>query len=135
MMHGFISLLTSTYLLTAYIGYLLYFTFLKNSRFVMNFSLANHLLGTIFSVLAILTGYGATHISYIMVKAPGFILFLHKWISLLTFLIVIGSFVYMWVKQSDAKRIFGILIGATGFFFTFLSMFLGLYLIFDFVAR
>jgi len=101
----------------------------------MMFGLTNHGLSVIFGILAVLTGFGAVRISYVMVKAPGLFIFLHKWIAIFSALYLIGTFMYLWVKQEDAGKLKGIAIAVTGLFFCLLTVFLGLDIIFDFVAR
>jgi hypothetical protein len=134
MLHAFFAMFTGVYALTAFFSYLLVFTFFKRKS-VMLFGLTNHGLSVIFGILAVLTGFGAQRISYVMVKAPGLFVFLHKWIAIFSALYLIGTFMYLWVKQEDAGKLKGIAIAVTGLFFCLLTVFLGLDIIFDFVAR
>jgi hypothetical protein len=134
MLHAFFAMFTGVYALTAFVAYLLVFTLYKKKS-IMLFGLTNHGLSVIFGILAVLTGFGAQRISYVMVKAPALFIFLHKWIAIFTALYIIGAFMYLWVKQEDAGRIKGIAIAVSGIFFCLLTVFLGLDIIFDFVAR
>jgi hypothetical protein len=134
MLHAFSAMFTGVYALTAFTTYLLVFTILKKKP-VMMFGLTNHGLSVIFGILAVLAGFGAQRISYIMVKAPALFIFLHKWIAIFSALYLIGTFMYLWVKQEDAGKLKGIAIAVTGLFFCLLTVFLGLDIIFDFVAR
>ncbi|GAB6077376.1 hypothetical protein [Hydrogenobaculum acidophilum] len=134
MLHAFFAMFTGVYALTAFVAYLLVFTLYKKKS-IMLFGLTNHGLSVIFGVLAVLTGFGAQRISYVMVKAPALFLFLHKWIAIFSALYLIGTFMYLWIKQEEAGRIKGIAIAVTGLFFCLLTVFLGLDIIFDFVAR
>ncbi len=134
MLHGFFDIFTGAYAITAFAAYLLYFTFMRQKS-VMNFGLINHLLSVGFVILSVISGFGAQRISYIMVKAPWLFIFLHKWIGIFTALYLIGTFIFMWIKQEDLGRIKGIVLSMTGLFFCLLTVFLGLDIIFDFVAR
>jgi hypothetical protein len=58
-----------------------------------------------------------------------------KWIAIFSALYLIGTFMYLWVKQEEVGKLKGIAIAVTGLFFCLLTVFLGLDIIFDFVAR
>lgn len=134
MLHGFFVIFGGSYAITAFFAYLLSFTLIRRKS-VMVFGLTNHALSIVFGILSVLAGFGAQRISYIIVKAPWFFIFIHKWIAIFTVLYIIGTFLYMWVKQEDAGRLKGIAISVIGLFLSLLTVFLGLDIIFDFVAR
>ncbi len=134
MLHGFFAMFTGSYAISAFVAYLLFFTVLREKP-VMLYGLANHALSSLFSIFAVIAGFEAQSISYVKVKAPWIMIFLHKSIAIFTVLFIIGTFLYMWTKQEDTTRIKGIAIAVVGLFLSLLTVVLGLDIIFDFVAR
>jgi uncharacterized membrane protein len=84
-------------LFATYVGYFLYFTFMRSKSFILYYSLTNHAVATLFSILAAMTGLSMASTQYVQQKAPFLFLFPHKWMGLLLALFTLITFLYMWL--------------------------------------
>ncbi len=101
-------------LFATYVGYFVYFILMRNKGFVFYYSLTNHAMATVFSVIAALTGLNMASAQYVQQKAPALFLFPHKWLGLLLALFTFLTFAFMWIKQKEANRKVGIAISVLG---------------------
>ncbi len=113
-LHPLVIYFTVGALFATYVGYFIYFTFMRSKSFIFYYSLTNHAVATVLSILAAITGLEMAAAQYVQQKAPFIFLFPHKWMGLFLVLFTLLAFVYMWIKQRDANRKIGIAISVLG---------------------
>ncbi len=112
-------------LIFSYGAYFLYFTFMKNSRFVFYYALTNHAMATVFSILAVLTGLSVAGTQYVQQKAPFIFLFPHKWLALALAGYTLVTFIFLWIKQTEIGRKIGIAFSFLGLGLSFAVLVFG----------
>ncbi len=122
--HPLIIYLAGGLLLTAYGGYLLHFSFLRNNGFSFYYALTNHALSTLLIIVAVLTGFAAEGFEPVG-KVSGILLTPHKVMAVILALLTLLSFIYLWIKQRDTDRKVGLVISATGLILTVVVILLG----------
>jgi len=97
-------------LVSSYIAYLLYFTFLRGSNFAFHYALTNHAISVLLSILAVLTGLSAAGTQ----SASFLLLFPHKWLGITLSLYTLLTFVLLWIKGKDLSRRVGVSVSLLG---------------------
>ncbi|MDQ7038287.1 MAG: hypothetical protein Q9N26_03690 [Aquificota bacterium] len=120
-LHPLVIYITGGLLLTAYGGYLLHFSLLRNNSFSFYYALANHALSTLLIIVAVLTGFSAEG----LVKANSLLLTPHKVMAVILALLTLLSFIYLWIKQRDTSRKVGLVISVAGLVLTVSVILLG----------
>ncbi len=100
---------------SAYLTYIAYYTVLrKKTVFFLQYSLFNHALSIIFSILAVITGFAQAQNPYIQQKTTFIYMFPHKWLGIALAVYTTVSFFIFWIKQDELDWRVGALLGLIG---------------------